>query len=61
MVLDNFITHRNPNFIARIQAADGDVLHLPPYSPDLNPVRHPIDICRSFPSVFVFSGFRARD
>jgi len=39
VVLDNFSTHKNVNFMRRVDEANGVVLHLPPYSPDFNPVR----------------------
>jgi|AntAceMinimDraft_5_1070358.scaffolds.fasta_scaffold157018_1 transposase len=38
VVLDNFVTHKNPNFLELIERNNGFVEHLPPYSPDLNPV-----------------------
>lgn len=38
VVLDNFSTHKNKDFINRVEAVNGVVCHLPPYSPDFNPV-----------------------
>mmetsp|Transcript_34176 Transcript_34176/g.54778 ORF Transcript_34176/g.54778 Transcript_34176/m.54778 type:complete len:330 (-) Transcript_34176:968-1957(-) len=38
VVLDNFSTHKNVNFMRRVDEANGVVLHLPPYSPDFNPI-----------------------
>jgi hypothetical protein len=38
LVLDNFVTHHNEDFIAMVEDAGAYVLHLAPYSPDLNPI-----------------------
>jgi len=38
VVLDNLSSHKGPNVAALICAAGADVLYLPPYSPDFNPI-----------------------
>jgi transposase len=38
VVMDNLNSHKGPDVIAAIHAADAQVLFLPPYSPDLNPI-----------------------
>lgn len=38
VVLDNFVTHRSAAFMDSIERHNGVVLHLPPYSPDFNPI-----------------------
>lgn len=38
VVMDNLNSHRNPDALAAIGAAGADVLFLPPYSPDFNPI-----------------------
>lgn len=38
VVMDNLAAHKNAAVIAAIRAAGADVLYLPPYSPDLNPI-----------------------
>jgi hypothetical protein len=38
VVLDNFTTHKNAAFVNLVLNNNGIVEHLPPYSPDLNPV-----------------------
>jgi len=38
VVLDNLSSHKGPTVAALIRAAGADVLYLPPYSPDLNPI-----------------------
>ena len=53
VVLDNFSTHKNAAFLDRIANVNGVVCHLPPYSPDYNPVR-------VFISVFCFIPHRSR-
>lgn len=37
-VMDNLSAHKHPDVIAAIRAAGADVLFLPPYSPELNPI-----------------------
>lgn len=39
VVLDNFVTHRSVAFIDPIEQKNGVVLHLPPYSPEFNPIQ----------------------
>jgi transposase len=38
VVMDNLSSHKVEGVRSRIQAAGADVLYLPPYSPDLNPI-----------------------
>jgi transposase len=38
VVMDNLNVHKNPDAIQAIRAAGAQVLFLPPYSPDLNPI-----------------------
>ncbi|MBK8913019.1 MAG: transposase [Phycisphaerales bacterium] len=38
VVLDNLSSHKGPRVAELIRAAGGDVVYLPPYSPDLNPI-----------------------
>ena len=39
VVMDNLQAHKAPAVRARIEAAGARLLYLPPYSPDLNPIR----------------------
>jgi len=38
VVMDNLSAHKWPGFEQLIQAAGAELLYLPPYSPDLNPI-----------------------
>jgi len=38
VVMDNLSAHKHPDAIAAIRAAKADVLFLPPYSPEYNPI-----------------------
>jgi transposase len=38
VVMDNLSSHKVPGVRERFQAAGAEVLYLPPYSPDLNPI-----------------------
>ena len=38
VVMDNLAVHKRPEIAAAIRAASADVLFLPPYSPDYNPI-----------------------
>jgi transposase len=38
VVMDNLSSHKVESILARIRASGASVLHLPPYSPDLNPI-----------------------
>ena len=38
VVMDNLSPHKHPSTLALIAAAKAEVLFLPPYSPDLNPI-----------------------
>jgi transposase len=38
VVMDNLAAHKNAKVVAAIRAVGADVLFLPPYSPDLNPI-----------------------
>ena len=40
VVLDNLPAHKNPRVRAMIEAAGASLLHLPPYSPDFNPIEN---------------------
>lgn len=38
VVMDNLAAHKNPSIVAAIRAVQADVLFLPPYSPEFNPI-----------------------
>lgn len=38
VVMDNLAAHKHPSIIAAIRAVQADVLFLPPYSPEFNPI-----------------------
>jgi len=38
VVMDNLAAHKHPTVITAIRAAQADVLFLPPYSPEFNPI-----------------------
>lgn len=38
VVMDNLAAHKHPSVVAAIRAAQADVLFLPPYSPEFNPI-----------------------
>ena len=38
VVMDNLSSHKRPKVRERIEAAGAQLLYLPPYSPDLNPI-----------------------
>ena len=40
IVLDNARFHHSPTTAQRVQAAGCELMFLPPYSPDLNPIEH---------------------
>ena len=40
VIMDNLPAHRPPAVRAAIEAAGARLLHLPPYSPDLNPIEN---------------------
>jgi transposase len=40
VVLDNLSSHKGPRVRELIRAAGAEVLYLPPYSPDLNPIEN---------------------
>ena len=40
VILDNLSSHKGPRVGQLIRAAQADVLYLPPYSPDLNPIEN---------------------
>ena len=40
IVLDNVRFHQSPTTLRLVEAAGGQLLFLPPYSPDLNPIEH---------------------
>jgi transposase len=40
VILDNLSSHKGPRVAQLIRAAQADVLYLPPYSPDFNPIEN---------------------
>lgn len=38
VIMDNLSSHKGPAIRAAIEAAGGELLFLPPYSPDFNPI-----------------------
>jgi len=40
VVMDNLSSHKGPNVRAMIEAAGAELLYLPPYSPDFNPIEN---------------------
>ena len=38
VVMDNLAAHKHPTIITAIRSAQADVLFLPPYSPEFNPI-----------------------
>lgn len=38
--MDNLSAHKNPDVARYIKRCGAEVLYLPPYSPDLNPIEH---------------------
>ena len=38
VVMDNLSAHKRPDIVAEIRAAGAEVLFLPPYSPEYNPI-----------------------
>jgi transposase len=40
VILDNLSSHKGPRIAELIRATQADVIYLPPYSPDLNPIEH---------------------
>ena len=38
VILDNLSSHKGPRIAALIRAAQAELVYLPPYSPDLNPI-----------------------
>jgi transposase len=40
VVMDNLAAYKDPEVIAAIERAGATVWHLPPYSPDFNPIEH---------------------
>jgi transposase len=38
VVMDNLSAHKDPEVIAAVEQAGASVWHLPPYSPDFNPI-----------------------
>ena len=38
VVMDNLSSHKGPRTLELIQAAQAELVYLPPYSPDLNPI-----------------------
>jgi len=48
VILDNLSAHKVPGICEPIQARGAQLLYLPPYSPDLNPIERPGPSSRSF-------------
>ena len=40
VIMDNLSRHKRPGVRAAIEAAGADLLYLPPYSPDFNPIEN---------------------
>ena len=40
VIMDNLSSHKRPGVRAAIKAAGADLLYLPPYSPDFNPIEN---------------------
>ena len=40
VIMDNLSSHKGPAVRAAIEAAGADLLYLPPYSPDFNPIEN---------------------
>jgi transposase len=40
VVMDNLSAHKNPELIKHIKKCGAELLYLPPYSPDLNPIEN---------------------
>ena len=40
VIMDNLSSHKRPGVRAAIEAAGADLLYLPPYSPDFNPIEN---------------------
>ena len=40
VIMDNLSSHKRPSVRAAIEAAGADLLYLPPYSPDFNPIEN---------------------
>lgn len=38
VVMDNLAAHKSPDIVQRLHAAGAQLLYLPPYSPDFNPI-----------------------
>lgn len=55
VVMDNLSAHKTPRALAAIRAAGADVLFLPPYSPEFNPIERAWaklkDILRRLPTL----------
>lgn len=44
VIADNCVVHHGQPFVQRIQAAGAIIVYLPPYSPELNPVRWNVQV-----------------
>ena len=40
VIMDNLSAHKNPDVAAHIRKSGAEILYLPPYSPDLNPIEN---------------------
>ena len=54
VVMDNLSAHKGPRVRELIERAGGEVLYLPPYSPDLNPIEQAFEPPRVLPEAVSF-------
>jgi hypothetical protein len=48
IVLDNASIHRDPSLVYLVEAAGFELLYLPPYSPDLNPIEQTFNVLKAW-------------
>jgi transposase len=48
LVLDNASVHRDPSLVTIVEAAGFELLYLPPYSPDLNPIEQTFNVLKAW-------------
>jgi transposase len=48
LVLDNASIHRDPSLIQLVESAGFELLYLPPYSPDLNPIEQTFNVLKAW-------------
>jgi transposase len=49
VIMDNLSSHKGPNVRAMIEAAGANLLYLPPYSPDFNPIENAFAKLKALP------------